>query len=146
MLFVNLNNSSSKCINNLFKRIQEDAGEVQKHHKGCACRKSGCLKKYCECFQANVLCSENCKCMDCKNFDGSEERRAIFHEDHNTVANVQQANAAISGAVGSSGFGPLVSRQRPSDELFSGIGARDQSAHRITHTQQVQFVKLLIYE
>jgi len=33
----------------------------------CNCEKSGCLKKYCECFKEGFKCSSNCSCSNCKN-------------------------------------------------------------------------------
>jgi Tesmin/TSO1-like CXC domain, cysteine-rich domain len=37
------------------------------HKLGCKCRKSACMKKYCECYAGNVKCSSNCRCQGCKN-------------------------------------------------------------------------------
>eukprot|EP00934_Nitzschia_sp_Nitz4_P003361 Nitzschia sp. Nitz4//scaffold50_size126154//80078//82475//NITZ4_003690-RA/size126154-augustus-gene-0.7-mRNA-1//1//CDS//3329553713//3351//frame0 len=37
------------------------------HKVGCKCRRSACMKKYCECFAGNVKCTANCRCVGCKN-------------------------------------------------------------------------------
>jgi hypothetical protein len=49
---------------------EKQVEDASRHLKGCNCKKSNCLKKYCECFQAGVVCSSSCKCVDCLNFEG----------------------------------------------------------------------------
>lgn len=51
-----------------------------RHKRGCNCKKSMCLKKYCECYQANVGCSDNCRCEGCKNVYGTKEDYCVTRE------------------------------------------------------------------
>ena len=38
-----------------------------RERKGCSCRNSKCIKKYCICFRENKRCTEICSCVACCN-------------------------------------------------------------------------------
>ncbi|KAF2899459.1 hypothetical protein ILUMI_06720 [Ignelater luminosus] len=60
----------------------KDTGDtaVRKHTKGCNCKRSGCLKNYCECYEAKIACSSNCKCMGCRNIEDSMDKKGIISQ------------------------------------------------------------------
>ncbi|XP_051209967.1 uncharacterized protein [Lolium perenne] len=56
--------------------LQEDAHNSSSStppRRGCNCKKSSCLKKYCDCYQDGTGCSLFCRCDDCKNPFGKNE-------------------------------------------------------------------------
>ena len=54
--------------------FESKIGNAKKHTLGCRCKKSKCLKKYCECYCAAAFCSDRCKCTECENQDAVATR------------------------------------------------------------------------
>lgn len=49
-------------------KARDQSDTLRRHTKGCNCKRSGCLKNYCECYEAKIVCSANCKCIGKKPF------------------------------------------------------------------------------
>ncbi|XP_038034191.1 protein lin-54 homolog isoform X4 [Anas acuta] len=90
----------------------------RRHSKGCNCKRSGCLKNYCECYEAKIMCSSICKCIGCKNFEESPERKTLMHLADAAEVRVQQQTAAKTKL--SSQISDLLTRPTPA--LSSGGG------------------------
>ncbi|XP_075785617.1 protein lin-54 homolog isoform X4 [Pelodiscus sinensis] len=90
----------------------------RRHSKGCNCKRSGCLKNYCECYEAKIMCSSICKCIGCKNFEESPERKTLMHLADAAEVRVQQQTAAKTKL--SSQISDLLTRPTPA--MTSGGG------------------------
>jgi hypothetical protein len=55
---------------------------IKKKKSGCTCKKTKCLKMYCECFSSGKMCTPECSCHGCSN-------------DHNHLDSINKAKSNI---------------------------------------------------
>ena len=58
--------------------------------KGCKCKKTHCIKKYCECFNNNVVCGVFCRCEDCHNTPYHQNQQNYQVHQHQQMQQMQQ--------------------------------------------------------
>lgn len=71
-------------------------GDERRHIKGCNCKKSSCLKNYCECYEAKIPCSHLCRCVSCQNLPDRPEGKGLMELANAADLRTQQQRAASS--------------------------------------------------
>lgn len=68
----------SKDIIEIPQLITQSNSYPKTHIKTCSCKKSKCLKLYCECFANNSKCNEYCGCSNCYNTEAYSDLRELI--------------------------------------------------------------------
>lgn len=55
--------------------------EISNNKPGCNCKKTKCLKLYCECFANGGVCSPTCKCENCHNTTELQDLRELIIQE-----------------------------------------------------------------
>ncbi|KAA0196876.1 Protein lin-54, partial [Fasciolopsis buskii] len=48
-------------------KIEYSSANESVHTRGCNCKRSSCVKNYCECYEARIRCTSRCRCQSCYN-------------------------------------------------------------------------------
>ena len=59
----------------LMQNIKKSSEEQPVKSFSCNCKKSKCLKLYCDCFSINRFCGPSCNCENCANTSENNELR-----------------------------------------------------------------------
>lgn len=56
------------------------SSENKKNKEVCTCTKSGCNKKYCECYKNGNKCSSLCRCIGCENLEEDLKNKKVIYQ------------------------------------------------------------------
>ena len=60
----------------------------------CTCSKSGCTKKYCECFKASLKCNIKCRCVKCLNLNDNFIKNSNDNNGNlNKIISLEETNS-----------------------------------------------------
>lgn len=77
-----LTNSLISEINKQEKKPARRKRRTNKeNNQGCSCKKTKCLKLYCECFSAGGFCGAKCGCTDCHNVEELQDLRDLIVQE-----------------------------------------------------------------
>ncbi|XP_017082379.2 protein tesmin/TSO1-like CXC 2 [Drosophila eugracilis] len=73
-------------------------GQGQSGIKGCCCKRSQCIKNYCDCYQSMAICTKLCRCIGCRNTEVRKLVDSNFGGKNSTAAKRQKAAAMSAKA------------------------------------------------
>ena len=104
--------ANNKCCTNcicidcknkeIYTNIQNKDSTPNKEIVFCTCAKSGCNKKYCECYKEGLKCNIKCRCVKCLNCDENENSDKANDNDKNLSLDETRYESGKKSTIGES--------------------------------------------